>query len=289
MLNFFRIFAYPPEPYHQKNTDMARTKEQILASILDSKAGFAALDGLNSQSLTAVWLKWASVVATVIYYFEVQLDLFRAEIDSITANAVVGRADWYVKKSYEFQYGDDLEVIDGVVKYPNIDLNKRIIKRAAYAKDTNNNTLLKVATTDSGGKIIAINPAQMQSFTDYINNLMFAGSYIAIQSQDTDYLKLFVDVYYDPLKYADEVKINVEKAVKNYLATLPFDGSVKKNAIIDAIQAVDGVEDVEIMTIEVRTNTGAWTPMGRIYTPVAGYIEIDSAFELLNHITLKTQ
>ncbi len=268
---------------------MARTKEQILQSILTSKDSFTELSVLNSQSITAIWLKWAGVVATIIYYFEVQMDLFRSEIADITANAVVGRADWYVKKAYEFQYGDDLEVIDGVVKYPVIDLTKRLIKRAAYAKDTNNNTLLKVATTDNTGKIIAINPAQMQSFTDYINNLMFAGSYIAIQSQDTDYIKLFVDVYYDPLKYADEVKSNVDKAVKNYLATLPFDGSVKKNAIIDAIQAVDGVEDVEITTIEVRTNTGTFSPMGRIYTPVAGYIEVDSAFEFINHITLKTQ
>ncbi len=269
---------------------MARTKEQILESIITSKDSFAALAGLNSTSFTAVWRKWASVIASVIYYFEEQLDLYKNEIVYITATSVVGRADWYVQKAYEFQFGDDLAVIDGVIRYAAKDPTKLIIKRAAYAKDNLNNTLLKVATTDSGGNIVALDndPTnnQMQAFTDYINNLMFAGSYIRIESANTDYLKLFATIYFDPLLFADEVKTKVIAAIKNYLATLPFDAVVKRNAIIDAIQKVEGVEDVELTTLEVRTNTGVFAAMQRIYTPVAGYIQIDPAYDLVNHITL---
>lgn len=268
---------------------MARTKEEIYNSIISQKESFTELNTLSSTSITAIWKKWAAVVATIIYYFETQLDLFKSEIVKITENSVVGRADWYVQKAYEFQYGDDLTVIDGVIKYETIDLTKRIIKRAAYSKDITNNTLIKVATTDNVGNIMAINTTEMQAFTDYINNLMFAGSYIAIQSANTDYIKIFADVYYDPLKFADEVKANVISAIKTYLASLPFDGSVKRNAIIDAIQSVDGVEDVEITTLEVRTNSGSWQPMQRLYTPEAGYIQVDNAFDLVNHITLKTE
>ena len=267
---------------------MARTKEQIFQSIIDSKESFTQLAGLSSTSFTAVWRKWAAVMATIIYYFETQLDMFRAEIQFITANSVVGRADWYVQKAYEFQFGDNLVVENGIIKYSTIDLSKRIIKRAAYSKDTTNNTLIKVATTDSGGNIIAINAAQMQAFTDYINNLMFAGSYISIQSANTDYIKIFADIYFNPLFFSDDVKAKVILAIKNYLASLPFDGSVKRNAIIDAIQTLreEGVEDVEITVLEVRTNTGAFAAMQRIYTPVAGYIEVDSAFDLSNHLTM---
>ena len=265
---------------------MARTKEQIYDSILSEKGNFASLNNLSSQSLTAVWKRWAAIVATIIYYFETQIDLFRTEIAEITEKSVVGRADWYVQKAKEFQFGDDLQVIDGVVRYEITDLNKRIIKRAAYAKDISNNTLIKVATTEPNGNIIALNTAQMQAFTDYMNNLMFAGSYISLQSNNTDYIKLVVTIYYNPLVFADTVKNNIVLAVKNYLASLPFDGVVKRNAIIDSMQAVAGVEDVEITVLEVRTNTGTFVAMGRTYTPVAGYIEIDSAFDLLNNITL---
>jgi hypothetical protein len=276
---------------------MAQSKEDIYNQIIIEKETYPELNELNSSSLFSVWKRWAATIASVAFMMQNLWDIFRTEILDINAKSIVGTPSWYVLKAKQFQYGDNVTLIEGQIGYANIDATKQIIKRAAYSTnivnftDSNSvvipisNTLIKVATTDGTGNIIALDAAQLLAFGDYIKNIVFAGSYISWQSNNTDYLKLVLNVYYNPLFATSIIGTAINVAVKNYLANLPFDGEVVKNKIIDVIQKIDGVEDAEITISEARTNLGTFTPFTRNYSPVAGYIEIDAAHSILNNIT----
>jgi hypothetical protein len=264
---------------------MARTITEIENSILLEKSKHSVLDSLNSPSAVAIWRIWIYVQAVCIYEFEKIMDIFKAEIADKNSKAIVGRASWYAAKALEFQYGDSLTVVDGVVQYAVLDTSKQIIKRASCKGGVN--AILKVATTDIGGNIVGLLPAQLDAFNDYVNNFMFAGTNLTVLSQNTDYLKLVANIYYNPLLFSNQVKTNVLAAINTHLSTLDFNGLLKVSALQDAIQAVEGVTDVQITTIQAKTNTGVYADVVRVYQTVAGYIQIDSVnFPLDTTITM---
>ena len=264
---------------------MARTIQEIQTAILAEKAKHSVLNSLNSPSATAIWQLWVYVTAVCVYEFEKLLDLYKAEIEQKNRNAIVGRASWYAAKALEFQYGDSLVVVDGVVRYATLDPSKQIVKRAACKGGAN--SILKVATLNGSGGVMPLDNSQLAAFTDYVSNFMFAGTNLVILSQATDLLRLTLEVYYDPLLAVDTVKANCIVAIENYLANLDFNGILKVSALEDAIQAVAGVKDVFIQTIEAKENAGVYAPVVRAYQTVAGYIQIDTAtYPLATNLTM---
>lgn len=265
---------------------MARSIADIKASILAKKADYTELSVLDSPSATAIWNLWAYIGAYLVHYFETLQDAFKSEIEETIRLGVVGRGEWYVSKAYDFQYGDDLKVINDVLQYELIDESKKIIKRASYTKESGTLTKLKVATENVGDNIIGLSSPELVAFTDYLNNIMFAGSQITIVSANTDLLRLTATVYYNPLFALDALKPKVETAIKDYLKALPFDGVVKVSSLIDAVQAVDGVTDFTIQTINAKSNAGSYAPVVRVYQAVAGYIQIDeTTYPLATNLT----
>ena len=57
------------------------------------------------------------------------------------------------------------------------------------------------------------------------------------------------------------------------------------NALIDAVQATEGVRDIDINTLEGKPNAGVYVPIDREYDTSAGYIKIDPAFDLATNLT----
>ncbi len=91
----------------------------------------------------------------------------------------------------------------------------------------------------------------------------------------TPLMILDLSVYYNPLFDLVVLKTQVEAAISLYLAELPFDGIVVLSRITDAVQSVEGVEDVVLSAALARTNTGAFSAIARTYQTQAGYIQID--------------
>jgi hypothetical protein len=272
---------------------MAKTIAEIEAEIDAKKAEYSELSTLSSPSLVAVWKRWRFIIAYFTNYIWQLQDAFKLEIEEIIKKGVAGRGDWYVAKAYEFQYGDNLAVVDNVLQYPTIDDAKKIIKRASYSNDTTQNPpviKLRVATEDVAGNIVGLGSPQLTAFTDYVNSIMFAGTRIDIISQATDLLKFIATIYYNPLFDLESLKVKVELAIKNYLKNLPFDGQVKTSAMVDAIQAVEGVSDVVVTTIQAKTNAGSYANVVRVYNTVAGYIQVDEAnFPLSSTLTYQVE
>ncbi len=263
---------------------MARTTSVIKQSIIDAKNAEASLNDLSSNSQSAIWNVWAFITAQAINYLEQLQDLLKSEVETIAAAAVPGTAQWLKDRTLKFQYGDVVQVnSDFSVGYPTVDTTKQIITQASIKQTGNRLVLIKVAKGITPS-LTALDATELSAFTSYIDKIKFAGTQTSILSQDSDKLKVAADVYYDGQYIQTTVKTNVINAINNYLAALPFDGTVSLNKLIDAIQDVDGVNDVVLNTVVARPDTVALSSnlvtnmvtgsdwMSRNYETSAGYI-----------------
>ncbi len=266
---------------------MAQDIQEIFEVIEDQKNSDPVLVDLNSTSDVAVWKGWAFITAFVHRLQQVFWDETKDELDLKASQAVAGTNDWYALKALEFQYGDDLQVINGQPSYPVIDESKRIIKFSSYSEDlTFGATIIKVAKDDGSGNPARLTNDELIAFKYYLNKRKFAGTRVTGASQDSDLLRLLGRVYYNPL--VDDLptlKQNVENAIKEYLRTLPFNGTVKLSSIIQMVKSVEGVDDFTISDAQVSANDSPFVSIARIFVTSAGFIKLDPSSSLTSTLT----
>ena len=97
-----------------------------------------------------------------------------------------------------------------------------------------------------------------------------------------------MDIYYDPMVFApsglrlDTGEDAVRNAIKSYLQNLPFNGEYRNSALVDRLQALDGVvipelrEALTVSDADYQAATGAkpWTGIQAKSLPVSGYYKI---------------
>ena len=268
---------------------MARTIEQIAATIIAEKDNHPELAELNSPSQTAIWRLWVYVIAACVWVHESLWDLFREEIEARISQSVVGSLQWYREKALLFQYDNtqpyylffDAENRPG---YAAINPSHRIIKYAATVEGFNSVVVVKVAKSDASGMPIPLSTAELTSFKDYMLAVKFAGTRLQCLSLPADKLIVDATVYYDPIAPLSIVSSRVENAINTYLRTLEFNGLVYIERIQDAIQKVEGVISVQMNTVEVDYGTGA-TTINRLHQSLAGYCIIHPAHPLSTSLT----
>jgi len=279
---------------------MARTISEIYEAIIAEKNTKASLtnlapsvedtdnlktDLLNNPSAVGVWRLWAYITAASIWTLENLQDLFKTEVSNSAAAAIFGTSGWWIDKLKAFQLGDALTIVNigGIdrLTYEVIDESKQIITRAAIVDQDDGSALIKVAKdADPGPGLEPLNTAEITQVKNYINDQQPAGAKIFLSSLFSDKLKIEADIFYNGLLDIATVTADVETSINNYLSNLDFNGSVNRNKLIDAIQATNGVEDIDINILEGRADATAFISIDREYLTSAGYIEIDPAFLL---------
>jgi hypothetical protein len=255
---------------------MARTINQIRDSILTSIAADATLAEATSTSITAIYRLVAYVAAVAIWVHENFFDAHKAEIELLINQAPVGTPNWYVLKAKLFQSGDVLYEVGGILTYPIIDETKRIVTQAAY-KVAGSKLFLKVAKAGAlPDTLDPLSPTELTQFGGYIDRLRFAGTDIEIVSLNADRLRVYAKIYYDGIYEQNDFKTRLVAGIKAYLKNLPFDGTVQVIRLIDAMQAVEGFKDIEVIQLQ------GWSGLvsegfTRIYETKAGYIEAETA------------
>lgn len=221
---------------------MARTVTEIKDAIIkDVSANMPGLSG----STVAEWRLWAYIVAVAIHYFEIVMDLFRKEIDTLTAQITPGTVRWYAEMCKRFQNGDSL-VFDektALLAYPVIDDAKRIIEVAAVSegKDESNKLFIKVAKKNADGKIVELDTVEYNNLLAYIDAIKFAGCQTEIVNTKADQIYYDLTVYHDPAVANAVVCSGVEEALKNFKVSIDFDGVLYRQKMLDAVMAVKGV------------------------------------------------
>jgi hypothetical protein len=248
----------------------------------------ASLAGLTSSSKTAIWRLWLYVFAALSWIQEQTWDIYKREVDEIINKGIPGTTRWLANEVLKFQHGDPLsfDSTTGKYFYADIDGSKRVVKRVAISTNASGSTI-KAAGEDLAGNAIPLEAEALNSLRAYVKEIQFAGATLSVVSYAADLLKLKVEVYYNALRPLNQIKTEVNEAILSYLSGLNFNGILHRSKLMDAIQEVDGIEDVVMVSIQGKPETGIYSELQRIYTPMSGYINIDSAYPLTNEDVIR--
>lgn len=278
---------------------MAKTIPEYYDMIVAVKEGRSELDGLTplnetsqnflndnaSGSRLALWRLWCWIMATVSWVVDVLFDKHREEVEALLNARIYGTLMFYHQISLDFQYGDPLIWNGRQYAYEDTTspqaAQKRIIKRAAVVV-SGNQLQFKVAGLDPLGNPVKLSNGEKSAFEGYLNDLAYAGTNIVVISEDADRLRLELTIFFDALvlspdgsSIADPSFFPVEDAIGAFIKNLPFNGRMNLQKLIDAMQAAQGVKDLELHTIEARYGNLPFTPVGREYIPFAGHMTLD--------------
>ena len=265
---------------------MARTIQQIYDEIITEKETFASLNGLlpdgtrydnllselSSASQVASWRLFVYIVAVGHWVLETFFDAFVVDVKEIAARAIPGTLRWYAERAKEFQLGDTLEVIEDKATYAVIDETKQIVTNAS-ATENSGLVFIKVAKTVTN-VLVALDAGELTQFDAYMHDIKFAGVFLNISSLNADALLAIMEVVYDPILDPLIVQANVIAAINTYISNLPFDANLKRIALVDQIQEVEGIIDVIIASLQGKQGLTIYE-IDREYTPQAGYMIFD--------------
>lgn len=281
---------------------MARSVETIKADIKTKVRSYPSLDVFKfpedtpAGSKVGVFNLLIDVVALAMYTFEVIMDQLKADIQEIADTAPSGNNKWIQKQMFNFQYTDTVVLTDFVPGYPVIDESKRIITQCAVKDAGAGIVSIKIAK----GSVAPFSPlsapelAALKNYyygTSTTEGIGFAGVKAQFITLDPDRLFVQANVYFFGQYVSATVKTAVIAAVNTFLqsfANESFGGRVLMIKLVDAIQNVDGVSRVELVSVKARaaaTLFGAATPIAvqGYYDTVAGHIiSEDTAGQTLN-------
>ena len=254
---------------------MARTINEIQNEMIMS---LQAKTGLTlSTSKVAEWRLWTYIVAVAIHTFEVTLDVFKSETDSLTNKITPGTVRWYAEMCYRYQKGHELlfDENTAMLYYERNDPDSQIIKAVAIRENENKLTI-KVATQNEDGKIIPLNQEELYNFTAYIDSIKFAGMGVNVVSTSEDRLRYNLDVYFEPSVPTSIVRTNIVHALEQFKSSLGFDSMIYKQRFIDAVMSASGVVTCDLKALDRKGATDVdYIPVG-IYSELeAGYFEYD--------------
>lgn len=250
---------------------MARTINEIQEEIIKAvqkETGLAL-----SSSKVAEWRLWTYVFALAIHAFELILDVFRKEIDTITDKITPGTTRWYAEMCYRFQNGHELRFDDttAMLYYKRNDPEAQIVKIVAIAENKNKLSI-KAATRDNAGKIIPLSADELYNFSSYIDAIKFAGVDTNVISTTADLLRYDLEVYFEPAIPHTLVRENIEKALDRFKSSLGFDSLIYRQRFIDAVMDAEGVVTCSLASLERKG------PTDEEFVPVGIYAELESGY-----------
>lgn len=203
------------------------------------------------------------IVAACCHVLEVLFDQYKADIEEKISMAVVASVPWYYKMALAFQYGDGLVLDERTqqYRYASIDEGKQVVKYAAV-RDKGTSVQILVSG-DDGGNPVALSNDVLTVFKQYMNRVKVAGVILNITSKASDHVIIRASITVDPLVLNERGKLladgskPVEDAIKGHLKGIIYGGTFNKTRLVDAIQAVEGVVDVELQECRYKADGAA--------------------------------
>jgi hypothetical protein len=239
------------------------------------------LADINSQSKVAVWRLIFFIVSAAIWLHETYWDKFTAEVNEKIKFATAGNIPWYYNLVVSYQHNYDLVYKDKTYQYLTIDETAKIVKRCSV-NESGEQLTIKVAG-EADGQPIKLTPEQFSGLSSYVAKMKFAGTRIQLVNENSDELKFKADVYYNPMVAG--VRENAIASVVTYLKNLDFNGAIFTNKFIDAMQSVNGVNDIVLNQFQARPGTADFSDIVRLYIPYAGHIKIWGGIDFTDQTT----
>lgn len=259
------------------------TIAQIEARLIAKFQSTPPFNTINlSPSATAMWLNYLHTVATEIFTLQQLNNTFETEIEATIEKAIPATALWIQAESLKFQYDATTPQVaqinsDFTIGYPIFDATKQIITACAVV--SNLSGIINIKVVKAGNT--PLSGPELTAFSTYADLFLPAGAIKNIISVVTDLLRVNATIYYNG-QYQTTIQASVEAALNAYMATLPFNGTVKVSDVERAILSVAGVTDVVFTQITATPVSGspinlvlASTELARTYQTYSGSIEND--------------
>lgn len=223
------------------------------------------------------------VFAVAIWSLEKLFELHSSEVDARIEQLEPHTLRWYVNKTKAFMYGHKLvpnsDYYD-LKELSDTDIKEAQVVKYAVASESNTVVYIKVAG-EKGGKPCILTPSQISALNSYMNTIKDAGVSVQLRNEKADLIKVSLVVYYDPTLLSPEGKSLTDGSkpvfdtVKSVITNLPFNGVYRNTDLLNALQALPGVEVVDIRSVEVKPqNAELWNKVVGFNRPYSGYFEI---------------
>jgi hypothetical protein len=255
---------------------------------IQDNAETLAID-VKSNSKVAQWRLWLWIMAVASWVVENIFDLFKADISNILSTKRPHTLKWYAEETKKFQYGYGLVWKDDTYVYEVDDPDSRIVKYAACV-EKQGKIVLKVAK-EVGGVKTPLSVAEKAALTEFWRKYKDAGVRIEIVSLPADLFKANLTIVRDRLVLdgsnrllRDASVYPIKNAIDTYGANLEFDGKIVLSKLVDAIQAAEGVVDVQLNSASVKPSGGAWSLVNMNAEAVSGYFLMSYTDSVINYI-----
>lgn len=283
---------------------MARTHEEINNQLKSNYVGNSFIQQLygitpgNTFDQEFAMLSFERVLFYIISYSIWVLELNHDELEQKVETKIEESRSWnlpnMVQDALSFQLGDEVVFINGNFQYAAQNDAAQIVK-LANATEVGSGIILKVATF-SGEDVVEISPTQLLAFGEYMSYMKPPGVNLQIVSRPADLLKLFAQIYVNPLvintngELISDTSIRpVDNVIKAFIKSLPFNGVFSLISLQDAIQQIPGVVAPFIDSAEAKFGLLDYAVINHFYVPNSGYLKIDPAFELNTTINYLVQ
>ena len=218
------------------------------------------------------------VVAVGIYTLEALLAEHRTDVDAAIDETLPHRPKWYRDRVLQFLKGRPL--VEDSDRYDTSDMTDeevealRVVKYAAATESADASLLtVKVAGEAADGSRTPLDAETETQLLAYLGEVKDAGVRIALVNQEADQFRCTVDVWYDPMLTAQVVGDACRRAIVDYIQNLPFNGEYTHMALIDRLQAVEGVRVAELRGASVQVaGEQTLTAIDARHRPVAGHM-----------------
>ena len=266
---------------------MAQTIKYYQDSITNAYVSNAAAIGVIIDPT-----KWSTVnldrcfiyaIAVITWTIDCLFDRFKADVNEIISGQKLHSLRWYAAKAKQFQYGYNL--VSEADYYDNTGIDttlidaSKIINYAAVVEDVRG-LRIKVATT-TGNDLVPLSQAQLNAFKFYMKEVTDAGVKRTVTTAVADSLKLGLRIVFNPLvlnsagsRIDGTSATPVQDAIYLHLKNLPFNGVLSLQKLVDIIQAVEGVEDLNLDSAAARYGALSFANINISYLPDAGYLRI---------------
>lgn len=238
------------------------------------------------------------IIATAHRLFGFRLlEQHKKDVTELLHENKAHKNQWYATMAKRFRYGYRLNTDTDTYDDSNLTEEQieasRVVKFAAAVQPRDRSILyIKVATV-AGGRKQPLATVQLAALRSYlVDEVADAGVRIEIINAPADEMRLEIDIYYNPLVLDDAGSrldgsggTPVQDAIRKYLGNLPFNGLYTNQSLIDVLQAVEGVEQAELLGAWSRY--GAYTgyqPINARSIPHAGYYTVNDENLKLNFI-----
>ncbi|SDC52272.1 hypothetical protein [Williamwhitmania taraxaci] len=258
----------------------AFTADETVAARYGFTKGVAFEDTFSKVSLESILF---FVVAAAMWTLESLFDIHKKEVAELLDTKKPHRLKWYRDKALAFQLGRSLE--PDTDTYAELVDSERVVR---YASAVEYQGRLYIKLAKGSGDKQPLSGAEQTAVTAYFSEIKDAGVVLEVVNEPADHMRLSMDIYYDPMVFApsglrlDTGEDAVRNAIKSYLQNLPFNGEYRNSALVDRLQALDGVvipelrEALTVSDADYQAATGAkpWTGIQAKSLPVSGYYKI---------------